>query len=361
MDYIWNYAFKYFMRKYWDNKYRSVSVFLEEMEDDMIGNYYHDELGCNSIKLANNQGLSDRQLLGVLLHEMCHHAVFEEYGMDVDGHGFEWIAEMKRVGFEDPDCFSDGVNFFSEKEYQEILRMLPGEQEIFELTDSLTLMSKMKKASVDLVLTDPPYIISKPSGFKSVVNGEQRFAVSTEHGEWDKAENFSLEDLRDSIVEYYRVLKRHGTAIVFCDLWKITDIKRIMEDAGFKQIRLIEWVKTNPVPLNSKRNYLSNAREVALLGVKVSKPTFNSEYDKGIYHFPICHEKGRFHPTQKPLALMETLIEKHSNEGDVVLDTFAGSAATLLAAKNLHRGYIGCELDEEYFDKAEIRLNPELQ
>jgi DNA modification methylase len=54
---------------------------------------------------------------------------------------------------------------------------------------------------------------------------------------------------------------------------------------------------------------------------------------------------------------MEALIEKHSNEGDVVLDTFAGSAATLLAAKNLLRGYIGCELDEEYFDKAEARLN----
>ena len=180
--------------------------------------------------------------------------------------------------------------------------------------------------------------------------------MSTEHGEWDKAEKFSLKDLRDSVFEYYRVLKKHGTAIIFCDLWKITDVKRIMEEAGFKQIRLIEWLKTNPVPINSKRNYLTNAREVALLGVKVSKPTFNSEYDNAVYKFPICHEKGRFHPTQKPLAFMKALIEKHSNAGDVVLDTFAGSAATLLAAKNLGRGFIGCELDEEFFDKAEERL-----
>ena len=228
---------------------------------------------------------------------------------------------------------------------------------IFKHTDSLSLMKGMEKETVDLVLTDPPYIISKPSGFKSVVHGEQRFAVSTEHGEWDKPENFSLEDLRDSIVEYYRVLKKHGTMITFCDLWKISDVKRIMEEAGFKQIRLIEWIKTNPVPLNSSRNYLTNAREVALLGVKVSKPTFNSKYDNGIYQFPICHEKGRFHPTQKPYSLMWVLIEKHSNAGDVVLDTFAGAATTLVAAKESGRKYIGCELDEEYFNKAVERLN----
>ena len=231
-----------------------------------------------------------------------------------------------------------------------------GQMNIFKKTDSLSLMKELEKETVDLVLTDPPYIISKPSGFKSVVHGEKRFAVSTEHGEWDKPENFSLEDLGDSINEYYRVLKKHGTMITFCDLWKISKVKRIMEEAGFKQIRLIEWIKTNPVPLNSKRNYLSNAREVALLGVKVSKPTFHSKYDNGVYQFPICHEKGRFHPTQKPLMLMHQLIEKHSNSGDVVLDTFAGAATTLLAAKNLQRKYIGCEPDQEFFDKALERL-----
>ena len=53
---------------------------------------------------------------------------------------------------------------------------------------------------------------------------------------------------------------------------------------------------------------------------------------------------------------MHELIVKHSNMGDVVLDTFAGAATTLLAAKNLGRGFVGCELDEEFFDKAEKRL-----
>eukprot|EP01052_Picozoa_sp_SAG31_P070769 SAG31_NODE_29646_length_392_cov_0.699659_1_plen_117_part_01 len=111
----------------------------------------------------------------------------------------------------------------------------------------------------------------------------------------------------------------------------------------FKQIRYIEWIKTNPQPLNSRVNYLSNCREIALLGVKGSKPTFHSYYDKGIYEFPIQGGKDRFHPTQKPLSLFEELIKKHSNEEDIVLDTFAGSGTTAIACKRLNRRFKGCE------------------
>lgn len=121
-------------------------------------------------------------------------------------------------------------------------------------------------------------------------------------------------------------------------------------------MRFIEWVKTNPVPLNSKTNYLTNSREIALVGVKGSKPTFNSEYDNGIYNYPICHDKGRFHPTQKPVALIEDLILKHSNENDTVLDCFAGSGTTAVAAYNQNRNFIGCELSEEYYKKTLQRL-----
>ena len=55
MKYIWNYAFDYFMRKYWGNQYRSIPVFLEEMQGDMIGNFRHDELGCNSIVIDQSR------------------------------------------------------------------------------------------------------------------------------------------------------------------------------------------------------------------------------------------------------------------------------------------------------------------
>jgi DNA modification methylase len=118
-------------------------------------------------------------------------------------------------------------------------------------------------------------------------------------------------------------------------------------------------LKTNPVPINSKINYLTNSREIAIVGVKKGKPTFHSEYDKGVYEYPICHDKGRFHPTQKPLALMEDLILKHSNEGDLVVDCFAGSATTAVAAHNTGRNFVGCEIDPEYYEKSVKRLEDE--
>ena len=129
-----------------------------------------------------------------------------------------------------------------------------------------------------------------------------------------------------------------------------------MENAKFKQIRFIEWLKTNPVPLNSKTNYLTNAREIAVMGVKGGKPTFHSEYDNGLYRFPICHDKGRFHPTQKPVALIEELIRKHSNENDVVLDCFSGSGSTAVAALDTNRNFVGCELSEKYYERSMERL-----
>ena len=122
-----------------------------------------------------------------------------------------------------------------------------------------------------------------------------------------------------------------------------------MEKHKFKQIRFIELIKKNPQPLNSSVNYLTNCREIALLGIKGSKPTFNSKYDNGIYYCNIQGGKTRFHPTQKPLTAIEEIILKHSNENDIVLDTFLGSGTTAVACKNTNRQFKGCEISKEYF------------
>ncbi len=177
----------------------------------------------------------------------------------------------------------------------------------------------------------------------------KKYAVITDYGDWDS--NFTMELLEKFVMHYYRVLKNGGTAIIFFDIWKITPLKEIMEKIGFKQIRFIEWIKTNPQPLNSKTNYLTNCREIALLGIKKSKPTFNSKYDNAVYQYPLQGGKNRFHPTQKSLLLFEDLIKKHSNENDIVLDTFLGSGTTAIASKNTNRKYKGCEISKEYFDK----------
>lgn len=210
-------------------------------------------------------------------------------------------------------------------------------------------------SSVDLILTDPPYSISRKTGFKSVgKNSVERFAVSMDFGKWDHQEI----PLKSFANLSYKALREGGTIICFYDLWKIGKVEEAFKNAGFKMIRLIIWEKTNPVPLNSKRNYLSNSREVAILGVKGGKPTFNSEYDNGVYSMPIHREK-RIHPTQKPLKLMEALIKKHSKPKDLVVDCFSGSGTTALAAYKLKRKFIGGDKDCSYIKKAKRRLKNE--
>lgn len=225
----------------------------------------------------------------------------------------------------------------------------------YENKSCFDFLPSIDSKSVDLILIDPPYEISRETNFQ---NGEltgtdtDRFRISMDFGDWDK--NFT--NLEEVFKQGYRILKDGGTMICFYDLWKIETIKRYYENNKFKQIRFIEWLKTNPVPINSKINYLSNAREIAVLGVKKSKPTFNSSYDNGLYQYPICHDKGRFHPTQKPLELIKELIIKHSNEGDVVLDCFSGSGTTGVAAIQTNRQFIGCEINPEYYEQSKKRI-----
>jgi DNA modification methylase len=68
------------------------------------------------------------------------------------------------------------------------------------------------------------------------------------------------------------------------------------------------------------------------------------------------YEKNRIHPTQKPYKLIERLILASSNENDLVLDPFSGSGTTALVARQLNRNFIGIEIDEEYKQSSEERL-----
>jgi site-specific DNA-methyltransferase (adenine-specific) len=258
--------------------------------------------------------------------------------------------------------------------------------------DGLVYLSTIDDNSIDLILTDPPYIISKDSGMNShydavksneenniefIKTDEQwevykiensftddnkkenymkygtiygkKYCVKTNYGDWDK--DFTMDILEKYICQYYKKLRKGGTMIIFFDIWKITPLKDLLEKWNFKQIRYIEWIKTNPQPLNSKVNYLTNCREIALTCVKGGKPTFQSSYDTGIYHHPIQGGKNRFHPTQKSLPLFQELIEKHSLENDVVMDTFMGAGTTYFACMKTNRRFRGCELSKEYFDK----------
>ncbi len=222
-----------------------------------------------------------------------------------------------------------------------------------ECADYRDFLAGLASGSADLVLTDPPYGISRDTGFAKVRNGVERFAVSMDFGEWDHSEI----DLVAFARETYRVLRPGGTAIVFYDFWKLTAVRSALEQAGFSMFRLILWQKTNPVPLNSKVTYLSNSREIAVVCVKGGRPTFHGSYDNGIYTLPIPRFNGnRIHPTQKPDELFEKLIAKHSNPGDLVVDPFVGSGTTAVAAVGGGRRFSGCDLDQQYVDAARGRL-----
>ena len=222
-----------------------------------------------------------------------------------------------------------------------------------ECADYRDFLQSLEKNSVDLVLTDPPYAVSRRTGFSSVRKGVQRFAVSMDFGEWDQRQI----DLAAFAHETYRVLRRGGTAIVWYDLWKISHLHAALADAGFRMLRLIVWNKTNPVPLNSRCTYLSNSREVAVVGVKGGSPTFHSAYDSGNYSYPIPRHGGkRIHPTQKPVDLFRELIGKHSNSGDIVIDPFLGSGTTAVAALREGRMFAGCDIDESYIQAARNRM-----
>lgn len=222
--------------------------------------------------------------------------------------------------------------------------------------DCIELLKSIKSKSIDLILTDPPYFISKKSYFKVGAAENKKFnTISLDFGEWDKESEIDLNLL---FKEYYRVLKRGGTLIFFYDIWKSSEVKEAAELNKFKQPRVCQWVKTNPTPINSSQNYLSNSIEYFFTFVKRGNPTFNSNYDRGIYNYPICHGKERTeHPTQKPLDLFKDLIKKHSNEGDIVLDTFSGSGTTAIAALETNRRYIIIEKEEEYLNIIKDRIN----
>jgi len=215
----------------------------------------------------------------------------------------------------------------------------------------------LPNGSVDLILTDPPYAISRKTGFQNVKNGVDRFAVSMDFGKWDH-QSIDLQKLCNLS---HVVLRRGGTVIIWYDLWKITHLKSAMAKAGFRMIRLVIWQKTNPVPLNQSATYLSNSREIALVGVKGGKPTFNSKYDNGIYEAPIPRHNGRrIHPTQKPVDLFCELIRKHSKPGDLVVDPFIGSGTTAISSIRLGRDFMGCDIDEGYVLAARRRIEMEV-
>ena len=210
--------------------------------------------------------------------------------------------------------------------------------------------------SIDLVVADPPYVISRKSNFHTMKD-RKNARTGTNFGSWD--EEF---DNAEWIEKSFDVLRDGGSLIVFNDFKKVSEIISIANRAGFEFKDVIVWEKTNPMPRNRDRRYVPSL-ELMMWFVKSKRARWVFNRQEVSYQSPVMRyasESGgafkRYHPTQKPVKLIEEIIKVHSHAGDLVLDPFMGSGTTAISALNTGRDYVGFELDEEYFDILNERI-----
>ena len=241
--------------------------------------------------------------------------------------------------------------------------------------DCNRVMSQLESKSIDMIFADPPYFLS--SGGISCSHGKQ---VSVDKGEWDKSLDIieRLKYHRKWIKKCREVLKDNGTIWVSATLHSVYAIGVALEMEGFSIINNIIWQKTNPSPNLACRCFTHSTETVIwarkqLTPKKKGKHTFNYELMKeenggkqmkDVWSFddtlepefyissvtPKSEKKEGKHPTQKPMGLLNRIIEASTKEGDLILDPFNGSGTTGISAKILGRRYIGIEKEKEYLD-----------
>lgn len=239
--------------------------------------------------------------------------------------------------------------------------------------DCLELFKQIEDNSIDLIIVDPPYNISKlnDNRDKSKLNSpimRRESPLKYDFGEWDnKTREEFLEFTKAWLFQCCRVLKDGGTIISFFnkeDISYLSWTAKKYPDTPIRTRTIFTWCKSNPVPSFRKVNYLS-ATEYIWIGSKGTKAwTFNFKQQKEMKNFMITANGSSYketeHPTEKPLILIKHFIEVHSNKGDLVLDCFMGSGTTALACKQLSRKFIGIEAIKSYIDIANQRLNQEV-
>lgn len=220
--------------------------------------------------------------------------------------------------------------------------------------DCLELMKELPNESVDLIVTDPPYLIETSGGGIYNKNSEQ-FLEGTEYvKELEKMKDGFSPEVLD---ELCRVLKKINIYI-FCSQKQIIPLLDYFVKGKKCNYNLFTWHKTNPVPACGNK-YLTDTEFILFFrekGVKVGGK-FKTKFTYYVTTTNAKYKKKYGHPTIKPIEIIQNLIVNSSNECDVVLDPFIGSGTTAVAAINTNRHYIvGYELDEKYFEIAQKRI-----
>jgi site-specific DNA-methyltransferase (adenine-specific) len=164
---------------------------------------------------------------------------------------------------------------------------------------------------------------------------------------------FEYNDIKPEtwIPEVYRVLKEGSQCYIMTNTLNMEKCLNICRETGFGLHNILVWLKNNTV---INRWYMKNCEYVLFLRKGRAK-AINNKGSQTVHQFDnIIGDK--IHPTEKPVDLMKYYIANSSNEGDTVLDMFMGVGSSGVAAKELHRKFIGIEIDKKYYDIAEKRL-----
>ena len=218
--------------------------------------------------------------------------------------------------------------------------------------DSMNLIDKVGK-QVDVIFADPPYFLSK--NISRCINGVWK---TFEKGEWDRVASFEkINDFnRQWLVACRKRLKNGGTIFVTGTYHNIFSVASCMQELGYKILNIICWQKTDAKPTLS-RNYFDFTTEYIIWARKDEKHQhfFNCDLMEqlnggkrmtDVWRIPFLSSwemKCGKHPTQKPLRLLYRIILASTHQGDTILDPFAGSCTTGIAANLLNRNFIGID------------------
>lgn len=224
----------------------------------------------------------------------------------------------------------------------------------FRFGDGIAGSATLPDLSVDLLLTDPPYSISKSYVCETQVprrlrsNGSDFIMPKGHFGQWD--EEFPAPAQWTSVV----IPKVRGWVVIFCAQAQIGEYCDILNQHKLSAVGTMVWHKTNPVPFNHKYKPI-NAWEAIVVG-KRPGTKFNGKTVHNVFECKSPSPQERIHSTQKPRDLLSRFISLFSDEGDFVLDPFAGSATTVIVAAESRRHVLAYENDPSHFDAAASRI-----